>query len=171
MSWQAPRSLEPRDDLSAFDSGEPVLDEWLRKHALANQYSGASRTFVVCDATGSVQGFYTLAAGAVAHITANASIRRNMPEPIPVLVLGRLAVGRSMQGSGLGKELLRDAVIRAMQVGNNAGVRALLLHALHERAAQFYLRNGFTRSPFEPLTLMLKLSAIPRVHDPQADYG
>jgi len=127
---------------------------------LANQASGASRTFVVTDEDGRVYGYYALAAGAVSHQLATSGVRRNMPDPVPVMVLARLAVDREAQGLHLGAALLRDAVHRTVAVSQNAGVRALLVHALHERARQFYEHYGFQASPTHPLTLMLRLSGV-----------
>lgn len=159
MQLSAPKPLASGHRVDAFDCGEPLLDEWLRKRALGNQASGASRTFVVADRSGRVMGYYALAAGAVAHGTATRSIRRNMPDPVPVLVLGRLAVDRQAQGMKLGAALLQDAVKRAVGVSANAGIRALLVHALSERARQFYLHYGFQASTLHPMTLMLRLPA------------
>lgn len=157
MQLSAPEPLTSRHRVDAFDCGEPLLDEWLRKRALGNQTSGASRTFVVADRSGRVMGYYALAAGAVAHGTATRSIRRNMPDPVPVLVLGRLAVDRQAQRMKLGAALLQDAVRRAVGVSANAGIRALVVHALSERARQFYLHYGFQSSTLHPMTLMLRL--------------
>ncbi len=137
-----------------------MLDEWLKRRALANQSSGASRTFVVANQDGRVCGYYALAAGAVAHQLATSSVRRNMPDPVPVMVLARLAVDRSTQGQHLGASLLQDAVNRVVAVSQNAGVRALLVHALHERAKQFYEHYGFQPSPTHAMTLMLRLSSV-----------
>jgi predicted N-acetyltransferase YhbS len=153
-----PFSAEHRVD--AFDCGEPVLDEWLRKRALGNQASGASRTFVVADASGRVMGYYALAAGAVGREAATSAVRRNMPEPVPVLVLGRLAVDRQAQGIRLGAALLQDAVKRSMNVAADAGVRALLVHALGEPAKRFYERYGFQASTVHPMTLMMRLPIV-----------
>ena len=157
MQLAAPEPLSIGHRIDAFDCGEPVLDEWLRKRALGNQSSGASRTFVVSDASGRVMGYYALAAGAVAHETATRAIRRNMPDPVPVLVLGRLAVDRQAQGMKLGASLLQDAVKRAIGVSADAGIRALLVHALSEPAKQFYLHYGFQASTLHPMTLMMRL--------------
>jgi predicted N-acetyltransferase YhbS len=154
-----PEPLASEHQIDAFDCGEPVLDEWLRKRALGNQASGASRTFVVADASGRVTGCYALAAGAVAHETATSAVRRNMPDPVPVLVLGRLAVDRQVQGTHLGAALLQDAVKRATTVAADAGVRALLVHALSEPAKRFYERYGFQSSTAHPMTLMMRLPA------------
>jgi GNAT superfamily N-acetyltransferase len=154
-----PAPLGPAHRLETFESGEPSLDDWLRRRAPGNQASGASRTFVVADADVQVMGFYALAAGAVAHEGAASAVRRNMPDPVPVLVLARLAVDRRAQGLKLGAGLLQDAVRRAIGVADDAGVRALLVHALGERARDFYLHHGFQPSPLDPLTLMLRLPA------------
>lgn len=157
MQLAAPEPLSIGHRIDAFDCGEPVLDEWLRKRALGNQSSGASRTFVVADASGRVMGYYALAAGAVAHETATSAVRRNMPDPVPVLVLGRLAVDRQAQGMKLGASLLQDAVKRAIGVSADAGIRALLVHALSEPAKQFYLHYGFQASTLHPMTLMMRM--------------
>lgn len=152
-----PQPLSAAHELGAFSCGEPSLDHWLQRRALTNQLSGASRTFVVADEQGAVVGYYALAAGAVGHEGATGGVRRNMPDPVPVLVLGRLAVAQRAQGLKLGAALLQDAVGRAVAVAENAGVRALLVHALHERARAFYAHYGFQASPIDPMTLMLRL--------------
>jgi GNAT superfamily N-acetyltransferase len=144
----------------AFECGEVALDDWLRRRALANQASGASRTFVVADEGGHIHGYYAMAAGAVSHQLATSGVRRNMPDPVPVLVLARLAVDCKAQGLHLGAALLQDAVNRAVAVSHDAGVRALLVHALHDQARQFYEHYGFQPSAVHPLTLMLRLSSV-----------
>lgn len=154
---QAPVLLHAEHEVGAFDCGETVLDEWLQRRALANQVSGASRTFVVVDAAQMVRGFYALAAGAVDHATAGSALRRNMPDPVPVMVLGRLAVDRSHHGCGLGADLLRDAILRTRRLALEVGIRALVVHALHERAGAFYRHHGFSESAIDPLILMLRL--------------
>ena len=160
MQFETPEPLAASHRLERFDCGEAVLDDWLRRRALANQASGASRTFVVADPDGFVLGYYALAAGAVSHQMATSGVRRNMPDPVPVLVLGRLAVDRRARGLQLGASLLQDAVHRAVAVSRDAGVRALLVHALHEQARQFYEHYGFQASPLHPMTLMLRLSGL-----------
>ena len=159
MKLHAPQPLTADHQTDAFKCGETSLDEWLKRRALLNQASGASRTFVVVDDNHTVMGYYALAAGAVHHQDATRSIRQNMPDPLPVMVLARLAVDLRTQGMQLGAGLLRDAVERSLAVAQNAGVRALLVHALHERAKQFYLYFGFQASPVHPLTLMLRLKS------------
>ena len=155
----APEPLGQHHRLAGFACGEPSLDEWLLKRAVPNQMLGASRTFVVVDVSGQVFGYYALAAGAVAHDQATEAVRRNMPDPIPVMVLARLAVDQRAQGLQLGGALLRDAVLRGTQVAEDAGVRALLVHALHDRAAKFYQHYGFRPSPTHAMTRMLRLPA------------
>jgi GNAT superfamily N-acetyltransferase len=156
----APEPLAATHLLDDFECGEPVLDEWLKRRAMNNQVTGASRTFVVVGEENRVRGFYALAAGAVSHVVATSSVRRNMPDPIPVMVLGRLAVDRRAQGIKLGAAMLQDAVNRAIAVSHHTGVRALLVHALHEKAKQFYEHYGFQVSPQHPMTLMLRLHVV-----------
>jgi GNAT superfamily N-acetyltransferase len=153
----APVPLNSEHRLSDFNCGDPSLNDWLKRRALANQHNGASRTFVVTDRLGEVYGYYALAAGAVSHNIASNSIKRNMPDPIPVMVLGRLAVDFRAQGIKIGASLLKDAVTRSMLVAQNIGVRAILVHAINDRAKQFYEHYGFKASPIDPLVLMLKL--------------
>ncbi len=150
-----PASLSATERLDGFDSGEPVVDDWLKRHAAKNEASGASRAFVVCDAGRRVAGYYALATGAVTRADAPGATRRNMPEPISVLVLGRLAVDRRWQGKGVGRGLLRDAILRTLIVAQYAWVGALLVHALSPEARRFYRYHGFHPSPVDPMTLML----------------
>ncbi len=151
-----PEPLAEAHDLESFSCGEPALDRWLRRRARQNQRNGASRTYVV-TAGGRVVGYYALAAGAVAASDAPGQVRRNMPDPVPVMVLGRLAVDVAFQGRGIGFDLLRDAVLRTLGAADVVGIRALLVHALHERAVRFYEQADFAPSPLRPLTLMLLL--------------
>jgi GNAT superfamily N-acetyltransferase len=160
LRLSTPEPLAATHRLDDFESGEAVLDDLLKRRALANQASGASRTFVVTDQDGRVRGYYAMAAGAVSHQLATSGVRRNMPDPVPVMVLARLAVDRRVQGLHLGASLLQDAVNRAVAVSQDAGVRALLVHALHEQAKRFYEHYGFQPSPSHPMTLMLRLSGV-----------
>jgi GNAT superfamily N-acetyltransferase len=152
----APAPINPEHIADNFACGVSSLDQWLRRQALKNEASGASRTFVVCLAK-EIVGYYTLATGSVMRQQAPGKIKRQMPDPIPVMVLGRLAVHRNWQGSGLGRSLLRDAIIRTFNVSRQAGIRALLVHALSEDAKAFYLRHGFSESPIDSMTLLLNL--------------
>lgn len=159
LQLSAPEPLDSTHRLDEFVCGEPVLDEWLKRRALANQMSGASRTFVVADQDKRVFGYYAIAAGAVSHQMSTTTVRRNMPDPVPVMVLARLAVSTQAQGIKLGGSLLQDAVNRAVAVSHHAGVRAMLVHALHDQAKMFYEHYGFQVSPTHGLTLMLRLNA------------
>jgi GNAT superfamily N-acetyltransferase len=152
-----PEKLSATHDLSDFDSGEPVLDEWLRRRALHNEASGSSRTYVVCVGK-NVVGYYTLAVGAVGHADAPGRVRRNMPDPLPVMVLGRLAVDTEHQRRGIGTGLLRDAVLRTVQAAEIAGIRAILVHAISATAKRFYEGCGFIASPIDPLTVMITVA-------------
>ena len=160
LALGAPQPLAVAHVLDEFTCGEASLDEWLKRRAMTNQLSGASRTFVVAYQDGRVYGYYAMAAAAVSHQMATSGVRRNMPDPVPVMVLARLAIDHRAQGIKLGAALLQDAVNRAVTVSQNAGVRALLVHALHDRAKQFYEHYGFQGSPQHPMTLMLRLNAM-----------
>jgi len=150
----SPGKIQAGHNLASFDSGEPVLDDWLRRRALRNEATGASRTYTVCS-KGRVVGYYTLAVGAVEAARAPGRVKRNMPDPVPVMVIGRLAVDQKYQGRGMGRALLRDAVLRIIQAADIVGVRAILVHALTDDAKKFYQRCGFRASPIDPMTLMI----------------
>ena len=157
----APEPLQRDHQLGNFDSGVAALDNWLKRRALANEVAGASRTFVICS-NDRVVGYYSLAAASVVHDVATSRAKRNMPDPIPAIVVARLAVDRSLQGVGFGWSLLQDAALRALAAADAIGVRALLVHALSEDAKRFYLRFGFRESPVEPVTLMVTLDELRR---------
>lgn len=156
---QPPEPMTAVHSLGGFDSGVPSLDDWLRRRALLNQASGASRTFVVCDA-GQVIAFYALAASAVAPDAAPGRFRRNMPDPIPVVVLARLAITRDHQGRGLGRALFQDAANRVIHAADAIGIRGLLVHAISEEARAFYVRLGLDPSPLETMTLMTTVADL-----------
>lgn len=155
----APEPLSASHDAGDFRCGSETLDDWLRRRALKNEDAGASRTYVVC-AGGKVRGYYCLAAGSVELTRAPGRVRRNMPDPLPVMVIGRLAVHSEHQGRGLGLDVLRDAVLRTRQAARIAGIRAILVHALSEDAARFYRKAGFQPSPLDPMTLMVTLADV-----------
>lgn len=156
---EAPEPLTAGHALDRFDSGVASLDEWLRRRALQNQASGASRTFVVRD-EGQVVAYYALAASAIAPDATPGRFRRNMPDPIPVVVLGRLAISRTHQGQGLGRALFQDAAKRVSHAAETIGIRGLLVHAISEEAKAFYMKLGLTQSPLDPMTLLATLSEL-----------
>jgi GNAT superfamily N-acetyltransferase len=155
----APTPLADQHQLGAFNSGVPALDDWLMRRARANQVSGASRSFVIC-ANDIVVGYYALASGAVNAAAAPGRFRRNMPEPIPVAVLGRLAVDQTFHGQGIGRALFRDSALRVMQAAEAIGIRGVLVHAISEEAKAFYVALGLSESPLEPMTLMVTLADL-----------
>jgi len=160
----APRPLNGYFDLSLFDCGNDGLNAWLKKYALKNQETGSSRTFVVTSKK-RVVGYYALATGSVERRLSPSMISRNSPNPIPVMVLGRLAVDISMQSKGIGSGLLKDAVLRVYRVSHDVGFKALLVHAISPQAKDFYLQYGFAESPLESMTLMLPISDISALLD------
>lgn len=139
-----------------FDSGNSQLDDWLKRRALKNEAEGASRTYVLCEGE-RVVAYYCLANGAVAQAEATGRIRRSMPDPIPVMVMGRLAVDRQWQGQGIGRALLRDGILRTLQAAEIVGIRAILVHAISNEAKQFYEKCGLTASPIDAMTLMIRV--------------
>ena len=157
-----PEKLSPEHDLSTFNCGEPTLDDWLRRRALRNEARGASRTYVVCAGL-RVAGYYSLAVGAVNHAESPGRIKRNMPDPVPMMILGRLAVDQAFRRQGIGAGLLRDAILRTLQAAEIAGIRAMLVHAISERAKRFYEAQGFRTSPVDPMTLMTALAEAERI--------
>jgi GNAT superfamily N-acetyltransferase len=154
-----PTPITADQELTNFDSGEFSLNEWLKKRAFKNQAAGASRCFVLCTGV-EVIGYYSLSAGAISHEAAPKAMRRNMPDPLPVLLLGRLAVDKRYHNRGIGQALLRDAMMRAVNVSGNAGVFAILVHALSDQAKQFYLSRGFVESPLQPMTLIMTIETV-----------
>lgn len=166
MPLTAPEPLNPAHDLTDFRcDAQPSLEDWLKRRALANQQSYASRTFVVADGH-RVVGYYCLAAGAVQNNQAPGAVRRNMPDP--VIVLGRLAVHTDHAGQGIGAGLLKDAVLRALRLSSEIGARAMLCHAIDAPAADFYRKYGFIESPTAPLTMFLRLDLVPARDRPKS---
>jgi GNAT superfamily N-acetyltransferase len=158
-SLRPPELLAEHHRLESFSCGEDSLDDWLRRRARANQASGASRTYVVCENEIAI-GYYVLASGAVTVDSAPGRFRRNMPSPIPVAVLARLAVDRTWQGKGVGRALFRDAAFRVAQAADVIGIRGIVVHAISDEARNFYIALGFDPSPQEPMTLMVTLKDV-----------
>jgi len=153
---EAPALLSAEHRIEGFTSGTASLDDWLKRRARANQISGASRTYVAAEA-GRVVGYYCLASGALALNDAPSGLKRNMPDPIPMAILGRLAVDQTWQGRGLGAAILRDAVERTQAAAAIFRLRGLLVHALSNAAKAFYEYHGFVASPSRPMTLVMSL--------------
>lgn len=159
MSFPPPTLLTTDHDIERFDCGTPALNLWLQRHALANQESRAARTIVVCSGN-RVMGYYAIAAGSVIHTQATGKLRRNMPDPVPMALLGRLAVDRTAQKVGLGAGLLKDAVLRILQAADLLGIRGILVDAVDDRARSFYEKFGFRATPAMPPKLMVTLAEI-----------
>ena len=159
MALSAPALLDDNHVIDNFSSGEPSLDAWLKRRARPNQASGGSRTYVLCEEN-AVVGYYALASGAVAVKAVPGRFRRNMPDPIPVVVLARLAIDQAWQGRGIGRALFNDAARRVLQAADAIGIRGILVHAISEDAKKFYLALGFDTCVDEPTTLVVTLADI-----------
>lgn len=152
----SPEPLQAKHLLNEFDCGDNVLNRWLIQQAFKNEQLGGSRTYVVC-CDNKVIGYYAIATGSIEHAGLPGKLRRNMPDPISVLVLGRLAVDINWQSKYLGRGLLKDAVLRACMIAQQVGVSALLVHCLSEQAKDHYLKYGFIESTISPMTVLLRL--------------
>jgi GNAT superfamily N-acetyltransferase len=160
---QPPERLSPQHDLSAFENGKhATLDEWLRHRALASEGLSA-RTYVICatDAPRRVVGYYAIATAMEQRIALpSAKLRRGMPEHIPLLLIGRLAVDRAFQGMGLGSELLADALRRCLAASEIAGARGVVAHAIDDDAVRFYERHGFALSPLGTRVMLMPIEVL-----------
>lgn len=161
MAYVDPVLLTGDHVVAGFDCGKPALDEWLRRRALGNQGSGASRTWVVLEGDSpQVVAYYASSTGAVLRSAAPARIRRNQPEQIPAILLARMAVDQRHRGKGLGAALLKYFMLKALEVAGSVGVRVLLIHAKDEEAQAFYGHYGFVESPLDPLVMMMLLGDL-----------
>jgi len=160
----APASLSEVHDLSEFNSGEPTLDAWLRQRALKNAEMLTTKTYVTCPSDSHrVIGYYAVCMGQILNREGAGSMRRNMPQHIPAVILGRLAVDAGWQGMGLGRLLLADVVARSLRAAHDISARLLVVHAISPAAEAFYVRHGFTRLPVETPTYALDLVKLERL--------
>lgn len=158
MSFTPPRPLRPDDDIAGFGCGRAELNEWLVRRALRSERNRGARTYVTCDtSSGRVAGFYSLSAFSVVRSTAPGVLSRNAPDPIPAVLLGRLAVDQRFQGARLGASLLHDAVGNSTSAAERIGLRALVVDALDDGAAAFYVRYGFRSFSSQILRLFHRL--------------
>ena len=163
MVLGSPEPLTSRHDVSQFSSGVPTLDSWLRSKARLNEAKGGARTYVACEGD-RVAGFYSLAASSVERRRVSSRVGRSMPDPVPVILLGQLAVDERYQARRLGSDLLVDAARRCLAAAGLIGARAIVVQAIDERAAAFYAKFGFRRfSDREPLMRILRISEIERL--------
>lgn len=158
-SWQRPQRLAAGHVVVGFSCGKPELDDWLIDRALANQIRGATKTHVVIE-DGRVIGFYALANGAIGHSDVRGRAKRNMPDPIPAVILARMAVDDKHQGIGLGSAMLQSAIETTLAAAKTIGIACLIVHAQDADARNFYLRFGFELSPTDPLHLIVLLRDI-----------
>lgn len=161
MGITPPEPLTPEHNIENFNCGKPELDNWLKKNALRSQDGGGARTFVVTSTESQeVVGFYCISAGSVEHKQLSGKYRRNMPDPIPVILLGRLAIDQQHARQGIGSGLMKDCYQRVLQVSDEIGIRALLVHALDNESRDYCVHLGFDRSPIQEHTLMVSVKAI-----------
>lgn len=157
--YRGPELLTSDHDTARFDCGDEALNEWLRRRAPRNQREGASRTWVVTH-DGRVVAFYASSTAVLARTEATGRAARNQPDPLPAMLLGRLAVDHGHQGKGLAAALLKHFLLKALEVAALTGLRLVLVHAKNRQAAGFYRHFGFEPSPIEDLTLMLLIKDI-----------
>jgi GNAT superfamily N-acetyltransferase len=156
VNFSAPEPLNERHDVSNFDCGNAPLNDWLKRQTASGEGLSA-RTYIVTG-NGVIAAYYCLVAGSVARsVLPNAKLRRNMPDQVPVIVIGRLAVDLRFQRAGLGQGLLKDAITRTLAAAEFVGIRAMVVHAIDENAAAYYRKFGFVESPLDPLALVLPL--------------
>jgi predicted N-acetyltransferase YhbS len=160
---EAPVLLQRFHECDDFDCGNPALNDYLRRFAWTNQQSGAARTYVACRGK-RVVGYYSLAFGSIEHQAASPRVRKGLARhPIPIMLLARLAVDVTEQGQGIGKGLLKDALLRTLQAADIAGLRAVIVHAKDAQAKAFYEKFGFESSPLDEFHLMLLLKDVRKI--------
>jgi len=160
LGIKAPELLTDEHVLDVFSCGKPELDDWLIKKALKNHKRNNTRVYVVCDDNNKVIGYYAIAMGSVQRESALSSLKRNSPNPIPMVVLARLAVDEGYKGRGIGVGLLKDCVLRSVHAMNVVGGAGILVHAIDDEAKAFYKRFGFNESPIDAMTLMARVIDI-----------
>lgn len=154
------RKLRPGDDVDRFDCGQPALNQFLQRYALLSQKAGSAQTYVSI-AQGRVVGFYSLAVGSVSPADAPGRVCKGLARhPVPVMILARLAVDAEFQRKGLGRALLKDALLRTLQAADIAGIRAILVHAKDEQARAWYASWDFEPSVTDPYHLFLLLKDL-----------
>lgn len=155
-----PEPIKHHHRLDDFECGNENLNVFLKRRAMRNEIRGASRTYVTTDGNFNAIGYYTLAVGSIEHKDVRSKIKRNMPDPIPVAVLGRLAVDSDWNNQGIGSGLLKEALLKTIEVSEVVGVRAILVHAISDDAKEFYLKHGFEQSPTDEMTLLMSIKDI-----------
>ena len=160
---KAPVPLQRSHKRDNFVCGNTPLDDYLKRFSWTNQQSGAARTYIACRGK-RVVGYYSLAFGSIEHQAASPRVRKGLARhPIPILLLARLAVDITEQGQGIGKGLLKDALLRTLQAADIGGLRALIVQAKDKQAKAFYDKFGFESSPMDPFHLMLLLKDLRKI--------
>lgn len=155
-SFTRPRPIAPHDDVAGFRCDEQSLDNWLNLRAIKNEAAGSSRTFVSTERdTARIAGYYCLSASSITREDGGRVLGRNAPDPVPVILIGRLAVDSEFKGMGVGASLLQDAMLKGIEAARIVGARAFLVHALNENAVSFYDRFGFDSVPGSPRVMYL----------------
>lgn len=159
----APEPLQPHHDVSSFRNGRhESLDDWLKRRSFTSEGLSA-RTYVICEAAmpRRVVGYYAISAATEQRVALpNAKLRRDMPEQIPLLLIGRLALDASWQGKGLGSGLLNDALWRCLSASEIAGARGVVAHAIDDEAAKFYLRHGFIHAAIGRRVMLMPMEIL-----------
>jgi len=175
MAYTTPEPLRGKYSVDGFESGEDSLDEWLTRYARMAEATGSARVFVTTEDGKQVVGYYALAAGQVLPADATVRLLKGQPRehsrPVPVVILARLAVDRRYQGQQLGRSLLQNAMLRCLEAAEIVGIRALVAHALDEKARGFYLRFGFEESPTDPFHVILLMKDLKKFLVEAEDEG
>jgi len=157
--FSPPVPISADHDVSSFSCGVEALDVWLKQRAMKSEADRYARTYVVCREA-AVVGYYALVMGSVLRSATSSKLRRNAPDPIPVIILARLAVDTRYMGHAIGAGLLKDALSRSLQASGLVGARAVLVHAISPEAVSFYARFGFAEFPSGSQTLFLPIESI-----------
>lgn len=160
MKLSEPEELNSGHRVANFTCGQAALDDWLKRRALKSHLARDSRVYVVCNDAGEVVGYYAICSSVVARKDATPKIRRNAPDPVPMVLIARLAVCQDMQNRGIGSALIRDAIFRTINASAHVGVKGILLHAMDDEAASFYAHLGFQPSPVDSRLMMVRLKDI-----------
>lgn len=167
--YESIRKIELTDNVASFDCGHAALNQFLQRFALVNQKANSAQTYVCCEReTGLVAGFYSLVVGSVEPSAAASRVVKSLARhPVPVMILARLAISKNHQNAGLGRALLKDALLRTLQAAGIAGIRAVLVHAKDDTARNWYLQWGFEPSPTDPYHLFLLIKDLIKLITPE----
>ena len=152
-----PLSIEHRELLNSFDCQSNVINDWLKKHAMKNQLAGVSRTYLVFDDNNFLAGYFSVRVGVIDHSVLSAAFKKNLPNPLPILLLGRLGVDVKYQGLGLAKAMVHKTISLGYEVANVASCWGVVVEPLTESLAPFYLKLGFIKTKAERPLLIFRL--------------